>query len=237
MTAPNPLSPYRTVDAAPVRAHLHSIGVGAVGHHAIADLAGVPAHTVKQILHGRRDQPQRTVRMATARKILAVTGVAMVDAIGTRRRIRALYCNGYDAARIGADLGVPPATVRTWVRSRVIATCYADRIADLYGRWAGTPAEENGSSPVNAQAARTLARRRRWHPAACWAGEDIDDPATVPTSNRTTWRSEELVAEAEYLRSQTGDSWAKIASQIGVAVDTLEKARERVAARAKAGAA
>lgn len=234
MTAPNPLSPYRTIDATPVRAHLHSIGVDTKGHHAIADLSGVSASTIKQILHGRRNRPQRTVYAATARKLLAVTDVTMTDATGTRRRIRALYCDGYDTARIGAELDVPTSEVRTWLRSLVIAASYAERIADLHQRWAGTAAEVNGSSPADADAARAMARRRRWRTADCWDG-DINDPNAAPLVRpRSKRTSEELVAQAELVRACTTFTWRQIAAELGVAHHTLDQARTRVAARRRA---
>lgn len=236
MTAVDQRGSYRITDAAPIRAHLHSIGVETAGYCAIATVTGVSPYTIQQILHGRRNQPQSMVSVVTAQKILSATNVAMVDGVGTRRRIRAMHCDGYDVARISVETGVPASTVRKWLRAKVIATCYADRVADLYRQWTGVPAEHNGSSPADADAARALAHRRRWHPAACWDG-DIDDPAAVPASARTTWQSEDLVAEANRLNAQTGDSWAKVAAQIGVPLNTLQKAQERVKARAKAGVA
>lgn len=228
------LPAHGTTDAAPIRAHLRSLITPAIGFGTIANISGISRHTLRGVLRTRNGQPRPTVHAATAQKILAIADIVATDATGTRRRIKALHHDGYDTARIGREISASPATVANWLRLRMIATCHASAIADLYARWSGVPAETNGSSPAGADAARALARHRRWHPAVCWAGEDIDDPATEPTSARRTWRSEELVAEAEEIRRACGIGWSLIAERLGVKRNTLDKARERVAARARA---
>lgn len=160
------------------------------------------------------------------------------DATGTRRRIQALHHNGYDNHRIAEAIGRPAGTVKTWLHNnRGISARNAEAVTDLYQCWSGIPAETNGSSQDAADAARALARRRRWYPAACWAGEDMDDPAAAPVSARTSWRSEDLVAEAEQVRAATDYKWAEIAAHLGVTFRALDRARTRVAARRRAVAA
>lgn len=235
MTATKPLPPHGTTDRALLHAHLRSLITPVVGCGTIANLTGVSQRTLQEVLSPRPGRPTRRFSTSTAQKILAVADIPMTDATGTRRRIKALHHDGYDTARIGARIPADAETVRRWLRFTAIPTLYADAVADLYAQWGGIPAETNGSSPADADAARALARRRRWHPAVCWAGENIDDPAAVPTSARRTWRSEDLVADAEEIRRTTGIGWSLVAERLGVHRNTLDKARERVAARRRKG--
>lgn len=165
------------------------------------------------------------------------TTPAKVDATGVRRRIKALGRDGYSTARIDTELGLPPGTARVWLRySRGIDPRHDAAMADLYARWAGIPAETNGSTVADAEAVRAMAFRRRWPPAAAWDDEiRIDDPQAVPASWRTTWRAEDLFAESEpYL--QAGESYVVVAHHLGVKVPALKRARERIRARERAAA-
>lgn len=157
------------------------------------------------------------------------------DATGTRRRIQAMHHDGYDTARIATALQTATATVHAWLRnSRGIDARHAWAVAELHRAWAGIPAEDNGSSAQAAQAARTLARRRRWKPSIAWDGRDIDDPAAVPVEWRTVRRAADLVEDAEWLRAQTNGTWDAIAAQLNVRKDTLHQYRTRERRRQEA---
>jgi hypothetical protein len=156
----------------------------------------------------------------------------LTDATGTRRMLRALGCDGYSTARIATELGQPARTVHNWHRHHRIEPHVAQAVADLYTRWAGIPAETNGSASGDAEQTRIVARQRRWAPASAWDGDEITDPQAVPASWRTTWRAEDLHAEAEPLLA-AGVPIDVAAAQLGVKVATLQRARERTRARAR----
>lgn len=88
--------------------------------------------------------------------------VTLADATGTRRMLRALGCDGYSTARIAAELAQPPGTVHDWHRYHHIQAHHAQAVADLYARWAGVPAETNGSTSGDAEQTRVVARQRGW---------------------------------------------------------------------------
>lgn len=159
------------------------------------------------------------------------------DATGTRRRLQALHHDGYGTASVAAALGVTPAAVCTWLHNnRGIDVRQASAVADLYRSWSGVPAEDNGSSAQDAQAARALAHRRRWKPQAAWRNQDMDNPAAVPMETRTVRRAADVVEDAEWLRSETGGTWEAIAARLKIRTDTLHQYRMRVRRRQEAGA-
>lgn len=232
MTAAVPVKPPAgNTDVEPVRQHLHLLRAARIGPREISRITNVPEPTIDDILY----RPGRhVVRATTAARILAVDPDRhhMIDAIGTRRRLMALGTEGYDSAATGPEVGMPAAAVERWLRYARIHAAHAAAVTDLYQRWAGTRAEDNGVSAVRAERARARALRRRWYPPSCWAGEDMDDPEAAPVSPRTTWRSEDLVAEAERVRAALTDhTWPEIAAHLGVSFRALDRARTRVAAR------
>lgn len=238
------LLPCGAVDADIVRQHLRTLMAADIGWRYAADLAGVPRSTVSQLLY----RGTRTARSETATRILAVTTdvparpaaprsikPARVEPTGTRRRIQAFHHDGYDTARIGSALNVPAVTVGTWLHNNrgIDANC-AQAVADLYRAWAGVPAEDNGASPEAAEAARTLARQRRWATPDAWSSADLDDPCATPErpSRPKIRRAEDVVEDAEWLRATSGDSWRGVADRLGVRKNTLHTYQSRVRKRA-----
>lgn len=230
-------------DATPVRDHLrHIMTARGLGRRRAALLAGLSPDTVGHVLYGGAS----TVRADIATRILAVTPdtpmppraapADKTDATGTRRRIRALHCDGHSAVRIGAELGRRPAQVLAWLRYATIDTADARAVADIYARWAGVRAEDLGADPADAAGARAMARRRRWAPAPAWDHETIDDRDAAPASWRTTWRAADLHAESEPMLA-AGTPIDVVAAHLGVKVPALKRARERVRARARRQAA
>lgn len=232
-----PLPPHGTTDPAPVRQHVRNLMNAGTGWRVIADLAEVPRSKVHRILY----RNPAAIDTAVAEAILTVTAAmprpartadTKTDATGTRRRIQALHHDGYDSDRIGTAIGERPQKVRTWLCCARIDARHAQSVTDLFASWSGIPAEANGVDPEEAGHARTLARRRRWAQAGAW-GDGIDDPGSAPMPWYGVRRSEDLVADAEEIRRTCGVGWNLVAERLGVSRNALDKARERVAARAK----
>lgn len=96
------------------------------------------------------------------------------DALGTRRRLRALVALGWPPAVLAERLGVPPTEVsRLCHRARRVYSPTADRVSSLYGALCMLP----GPS----EATRLRARRAGWVPPLAWDG-DLDDPAASPVA-------------------------------------------------------
>lgn len=228
------------VDPAPVRRHIRDCMAGGTGSRTVADLAQVPRSTVHRILY----RNPATIDAEDAKAILAVTpgrrhryrtADTYVDATGTRRRIRALHHDGYDTGHIAEAVGEQPRIVRSWTLCARIDARRAQAVADLYLAWSGTPAETNGADPESAECARRLARRRRWAQAGAWDEEtnSIDDPDAVPTPWYGVRRSANLFADSEELLAQRLPLDV-VAARLDVKVNTLQRARERMRARARA---
>lgn len=228
------------VDPAPVRRHIRDCMAGGTGSRTVADLAQVPRSTVHRILY----RNPATIDAEDAKAILAVTpgrrhrnrtADTHVDAVGTRRRIRAMHHDGYDTDRIAEAVGEHPRIVRSWLLCTRIDAQHAQAVTDLHATWTGIPAENNGVAPETADAARALARRRRWAQTGAWDEETnpIDDPDAVPTPWFGVRRSADLFADSEELLAQRLP-FDVVAARLEVSVNTLQKARERIRARSRA---
>lgn len=233
-------APHGTTDPAAVRQHIRDLIASGTDRRSIADLAQVPYSTIRRILY----RNPATIETDTAQAILAVSPgrrrharavTTDVDATGTRRRVRAMHHDGYDTSHIAAAVGEQPRIVRSWLRCARIDADHAQAVADLYLAWSGVPAETNGADPESAACARQLARRRRWAQAGAW-DEDagaIDDPNATPTPWYGVRRSADLFADSEELLAQRLP-FDVVAARLDVKINTLQRARERMRARARA---
>lgn len=91
------------VPAEPVRRHVRTLRAQGLGTKWIAALAGVSHGSLSKLVYGERGlAPSRRVRRETARKLLSVPLPSLeqlpvrksIDALGTRRRLRALIAIG-----------------------------------------------------------------------------------------------------------------------------------------------
>lgn len=181
------------VDGDQVRAHLRQLMGDGMGWKQIARTSGVAPSTACQILYGKfRDQPdhpehrppRRQVTRAVADKLLAVQAPALadgalVDATGSRRRIRALVARGWSLTRIADALDVTISNLHLHTdgqQSVTVAT--RRRVTHLYDRWWDQDPAEGGNRRIVAGAARARlhAARAGWAPPAMWDDDLIDDP-------------------------------------------------------------
>lgn len=175
----------RTVDAQPVRAHINTLLAAHLSARAIADVAGVTPQVLTSISRG-----QRTVRVGTARKILAVTVEAVyarnlatgfVPNIGARRRIQALLALGWRHSDISAEMGTSCGTRSPMVLHQAggwIAKATHDAVNGAYAALSMRP------GPSTRTRDRALALG--YAPPLAWDEDDLDDPyAELPTGWRT----------------------------------------------------
>lgn len=166
-----------------------------------------------------------TILTATQQRLLAVPlpaggagGERRVDGVGTRRRLRALARLGWTCEALAPRLGVSAERVAQWRCAVRVTAATRVRVRALY------EVLENSVGPSSRLAA--LAARSGWWAPAVWDGLDVDDPAAVPTVERAARRTEVAVEETEFLTSM-GVPRHVIASQLGLSVDSLEKALAR----------
>lgn len=172
------------VPVAPVREHVVGLMAGAVGIERIAEAAQVSRSAVLDVYFGprgaakagrERDPLKRTMRESNARRILAVTSddidAAVVPAVGTVRRLRALVAIGWTESQLAERLGMQVGNFSRLIlgmRERVLIGTYV-ATCELFSQAWAVPL-----SGSRADAARRLAKRHRWLGPLAW--DDIDDP-------------------------------------------------------------
>ncbi|MFI8499411.1 hypothetical protein ACIGFK_13080 [Streptomyces sp. NPDC085524] len=136
--------------------------------------AGVSTAIVAKIARSVSPKLNRT----TADKILAVSPCVvrpsdLVPAIGTRRRLQALYAIGHGAQAIETATGLTGSSIRRilYVRSDIVTAATHDAVKRGYRTLCASPGRN--------QTVRNRGRRNGWPGPAAW-GEDIDDPAAAP---------------------------------------------------------
>jgi hypothetical protein len=191
-----------------------------------------------QIALGRPSKPApERIRRDIAEKILATPisasvrpGYALVDAIGTQRRLRALAVRGWHLRLMTASTGVgyvQLCSVRTGALKQVRVQT-ADAVRRSFERIGAAAPAEFGFASKDIVATVNLARKACWVPAERW-GDDIDDPAAVPLSEQPRDLRPLVVAEnAEFIRRTTGiDDKVLIAERLGITTKALDKNLQR----------
>ena len=110
---------------------------------------------------------------------------AWVSPVGARRRLHAMWLDGYPlpwlAERLGyGDRSYLQAFIRGTKGARGIRYCNAQAVADLYSKLDGADPADFGIGKQSASFAATSARKRGCAPRAVWDEDTIDDPQAIP---------------------------------------------------------
>jgi hypothetical protein len=184
-------------DVAPVREHLQRLRRAGASYRAIARAADVSPRTVHRIYGSDPTRGRATPKRIHARhaqRLLCITTDSLHrtavrrEAIGARRRLRALIAIGHPAVSLARRLNVPPSVVWGIMRgtTSTVSPAMHTAVCDLYDQlWdmppqARTPAERRAVA-----AARTRAARQGWSTPMGLDDDKIDNPAYKP---RTRWR-------------------------------------------------
>jgi transcriptional regulator with XRE-family HTH domain len=150
-----------------------------MGDRRIAELAGVPRNSIKEILSGRPGRaPAEKLLGRNAEAILAVepdpAPGTNVTACGTVRRLRALVAIGYTQSYLCERLGVLPGNGCRIFRGEqdFVTAATAHRVTELF--------TELSMTPGPSQRSRNHARKNRWAPPLAWDDDLIDDPNATP---------------------------------------------------------
>lgn len=151
----------------------------------------------------------------------------IVPSIGSQRRVRSLQRLGWSLRMIALESGWNQAEDLQWVmRNETCNRRTAQRIAETYERLSMT---------IPPYCSATVRARKRgvrlgFPPPLAW--DDIDNPHERPKGGKDhpNYRAHELVDEWHHLRA-SGESIHQAARQLGVTVEAIEKAGERVAQR------
>lgn len=184
---------------------------------------------------------QAAWQRAYRKRTYLARGPLLVDACGTRRRLRALAWMGWSWADIGAQIGCSHQAVSGYTLRGKVTRDTAAKVAAVYDLlW-----NRRGPSPKAAARART----NGWQPALAWSDDTIDDPRARPTrmvASRTAEPLDEIAVEramrgdckrirpverAEAVRRLTavGLSAAEIAERLGVTDRTVTRKRSAAA--------
>ncbi|OZF40773.1 hypothetical protein CH296_00515 [Rhodococcus sp. 14-2496-1d] len=177
------------VDAQPARDHVIELLDAGLSRHRVAQLAGLNRKAITYLLDGRKERghgPNKEITRVNADKFLAVpvparpvdtaAGAALVDSIGTIRRLRALVAFGWPAEHLADQLSgeVSACTVHELVRgARTECLARTARsVARLFDRLQLTP----GPS----QRSRNTGLKRKWAVPLQWDEDTIDDLEALP---------------------------------------------------------
>lgn len=172
--------PY--VDAEPARQHVLALRAAGMGPKRIAEVSGVPHGSLAKLVYGDKTRgmgPSRRIRPETEAKLLAVQPDpyegAIVDGIGTRRRLRALIALGYLPSHLARRLGFEPSNFWRIVNAaptKRVERATRDATIALYDELAMI-LPPSGS---RADRARAVAARNNWTPPLGLDDDRLDDP-------------------------------------------------------------
>jgi DNA-binding NarL/FixJ family response regulator len=169
----------RLVDNTQARVHTERLTARGWTHQQIAAAAGIGEVTVTDLLSKRTRKSQRStvaaiLRIELNRKPPVPRG--MVDATGTRRRLRALMVLGHPVADVARRVGVGVSSLQQTADGRwsTIRASTASKVARVYRELSLVTAPPSRFS----EQARNEAMAQGWYGPMAWA--DIDDPACEP---------------------------------------------------------
>jgi hypothetical protein len=184
----------RSCPLVPARAHVQALGRAGIGWRRAAALAGVSTGAVSKLLYGGPGdrEPARRIRAATAAAILAVRpdaanlgGAALVNAVGTHRRMQALVAIGWSQAKLAGRLGMTPANFAAMMRRARVTASTARAAAVVYDQlWNQPPPETGQRQKIAATRARNHAQARGWAPPLAWDDDQIDRPDGTSAEGR-----------------------------------------------------
>lgn len=198
------------VQAEPVRAHVLALGEQGMGLKRVAKGAGVSTGTLSKLVFGvytatgtgggckgpgdRVRQPSKRVLRTTAERLLAVeldladgAKIAVDDAIGVRRRVRALVALGWSQSKLAERLGVLRSNFHLATDARGVTVATMRAVERVYDELSMTlPPEDTHRDKIAASRARAYARARGWKPPLALDDELLDtagDPVALATDD------------------------------------------------------
>jgi hypothetical protein len=169
----------RLVDSTPAREHLARLAEYGIGWKHAADLAGVSRTVVGRLRGYNSGRPANRVRPETLRRILAVEASprtanpgALVDALGSGRKLRSLVALGWTRSELGRRIGVTPQNIGPLMVLEPGMRITARRWCQIDDLWRDLCMTVGPSVRAAADA-----KRLGWAPPLAW--DDIDDPCEV----------------------------------------------------------
>ena len=225
-----------TVDPGPARTHLRELFAAGAGWNELRAVTGCSFSTLYQLAEGHRPTVTRDVAVLVLAVRIAdvLTPTRRVPAVGSIRRVRALYRAGHLTLRIAAEADIGRSMVCSLASAELetITAVVADGITRTYERLAPL----TGPSTRN----RNRATAANWRGPDRWHPEDLDvlnldvtpdaeflDPIAIERAmngdTTVLTRTERL--EVTRLMTERGDTAEDIAARIDVTPRTVTRWR------------
>lgn len=201
----------RLTDAEPARVHVRELMAAGMGIKRIAEVAGMTANRIGELLYGRGGKdprpPRKQISKVLESKLLAVkldlADGANTDSLGSIRRLRALVAMGWSQSRLAQRLDMEQTNFGGIIHGDrfEILVSTAKRVEALFDElWDQPPPAETHHQKISVSRSKTYAKSHGWAPPAAW--DDIDDPREKPKHNledSTPARSRRLVEKLDRL--------------------------------------
>lgn len=208
--------------AEPVREHLLTLQRAGLSYRCIGRCADVSLRTVLLVAQGKREK----IWAHTAQKLMSVTAAdvrngALVPAIGTIRRLRALHAIGYTAAQLAKLSGCANKPVRDLLLGgqSTVRQSTATRVASMFDELQLKPLAPSRTT----SRAINRARKLGWATPLQWDEDRVDDPAARPSCGQEI--ADGWWDEYQKLKAR-GYTQKKIAVLMGINADSV-RARVR----------
>ena len=238
------------VDAGPIAHHIRLLVRDRWEYADIAKVSGVSEPTIGRVRRG----VTKRVETETADAILGTlprmrdraNPNRMVNAVGVRRRIRALAAVGWTIREIARRVGKTPSQMWWYERQDMVTVATHRTVSAVYDEmWNETPPQGTTEQVRIYKRSRTHAATRGWHGPLAWDDETIDDPMAIPDIDGSQgWSDTDLIQAAvdgekpkltpeqrrEVIAILNERRWAahKIAEHIGCATDTVHRIRNQL---------
>lgn len=168
------------------RARVRSFHAQGMTYSQMSRITGIPQRTLVNLaMTSRKGMKRATYTALMAMQFEEPDPTAMVSPVATRRRMAALWRDGFPLPWIAERVGVGNRNYfQALLRGTkgVVAVTYATHraVADLYEKLEGHWPEELGIEPRAARFVSAFARKKGFAPRMCWDPDTIGDPEALP---------------------------------------------------------
>lgn len=177
------------VDAEPARQHIRSLMDAGMGLKRIVAVGGSSQGQLWKLLYGKKKPdgtrtPSKRLRKDVAERLLAVqldlaegAKISVEDAVGVRRRVRALVALGWSQSKLAERLGIGRANFHLATDARGVTVATARAVEALYDELSMVlPPNESHRDKISVSRARAYAKARGWKPPLALDDDLLDRP-------------------------------------------------------------
>ena len=192
----------RYTDAEPIRKHIDTLRTYGISYEQMAQKTGICSSTIIRIHKGDSHAPKpKRILKRTAKPILELKPSidlmpenALIPALASQRKIRALFALGWNFQELGDRSGIFHTTIYLIAKNKkFLSVSNVQKIDRLYEQlWDKEPPAETKAEKINVTRTRNLARKKGWALPLAWDSDQWDDPDAKPRSTRSHSLTEPL---------------------------------------------